>query len=74
MIAEESTAWPKVTGAPEDDGRIQSSGIWADKIYRIYEIRIRAVPERRIIRCDLSMEYAYSENIFLARPTMRWCI
>lgn len=67
MIAEESTAWPKVTGAPEDDG-LGFSLKWNMGWMHDFTEYMKLDPlfrKNAHYQMSFSMEYAYAENYIL---------
>ena len=67
MIAEESTAWPKVTGAPEDDGlgfSLKWNMGWMHDFTEYMKLDPLFRKNAHYQMC-FSMEYAYAENYIL---------
>ena len=67
MVAEESTAWPKVTGAPEEDG-LGFSLKWNMGWMHDFTEYMKLDPlfrKNAHYMMTFSMEYAYSENYIL---------
>ena len=68
LIAEESTAWPKVTGPPEEDGLgfdYKWNMGWMNDFTGLYAAVIRISASHHHGELTFSMIYAYSENFIL---------
>ena len=68
MIAEESTAWPKVTGDAEDDGlgfSLKWNMGWMHDFTEYMKLDPLFPQRMRITMMTFAMSYAYSENYIL---------